>query len=254
MRHVQKVTFLMFLALGFAACQDSGSDDGDDVQAQAAADPATEAASSDRAPFDKEMSKKGCELLSAELVSATFDVPADALEQMKIMGCRYSWGDDATTLEAAISMLQVYDSEAGAADWFATATRNRTAEEMQAEMDKIAGRVDESEQLDTEVKKSTANDLLNMVDSKAVTFEDVAGVGDEARVSNEGTVYVRVDNLTFMVTAYKGPTAPPPDFQGADLQKMAEIGKEHAAQWAIETAPQRKADGIRLAGAIVDAL
>lgn len=255
MRHVQKVTLLMFLALGLAACQDSGSD-GDDVQAAADAETeaATEVASSDRAPFDKEMSKQGCELLSAELVSATFDVPADALRQMKIMGCRYSWGDDATTLEAGVSMIRAYDSEAGAASWFSTATRNRTAEEMQAEMDKIAGRVDESEQLDTELKKSTAKDVLNMVDSKAVTFEDVAGVGDEARVSDEGTVYVRVDNLTFMVSAYKGPTAPPPDFQGADMQQMVEIGKKHAAEWAIETAPQRKADGIRLAGAIVEAL
>lgn len=170
------------------------------------------------------------------------------------MGCRYSWEDDEQTLDAGISMIRAYDREAGAASWFATATRNRTAEEMQAEMDQIAGRLEESEQLDTESKKSTAKSLLNMVDTKAVTFEDVAGVGDEARVSDDGTVYVRVDNLTFMVTAYKDPTAPPPDFQGADLQQMAKIAKENAAQWAIETAPQRKADGIRLAGAIVDSL
>lgn len=121
-------------------------------------------------------------------------------------------------------------------------------------MDQVAGRLDESEQLDTELKKSTSKDLLKMAGSKAITFEDVAGVGDEARVSDDGTVYARVDNLTFMVSAYKGPTAPPLDFQGADLQQMAAIGKEHAAQWAIETAPQRKADGIRLARAIVAAL
>lgn len=248
MRHSPKLIILMFLVLGLAACQDSGSD-GDDAQV------AADSALSDIARFDKEMSKKGCELLSAELVAATFDVPADALRQFKIMGCRYSWeGGDEETLEAGISMLQVYDSEAVAAQWFANATRSRTAEEMKAEMDKVAGRLDESEQLDTDLKKSTAKNLLNMAGSKGVTFEDVASVGEEARISDEGTVYVRVDNLTFMVSAYKGPTAPPPDFQGADLQQMAEIAKENAAQWAIETAPQRKADGIRLAGAIVDAL
>jgi hypothetical protein len=67
-------------------------------------------------------------------------------------------------------------------------------------------------------------------------------------------VYVRVDNLTFMVSAYQGAKAPPPDFQGADPQQMVTIAKENAAQWAIETAPQRRADGVRLAGAIVDAL
>jgi hypothetical protein len=42
--------------------------------------------------------------------------------------------------------------------------------------------------------------------------------------------------------------------QGASLEQMAAIAKENAAQWAIESAPQRKTDGIRLAGAIVDAL
>lgn len=250
MKHSPKVNILLLLVLGLglglAACQDPGSDG--DVQA------AADSALSDSARFDTDMRKKGCELLSAELVAATFDVPADALTQFKIMGCQYSWDGDEETLEASISMLQAHDREAGAASWFATATRNRTAEEMQAEMDQVAGQLDESEQLDTELKKSTANDLLKTVGSKAVTFEDVAGVGDEARVSDDGTVYVRVDNLTFMVSAYKGPAAPPPDFQGADLQQMATIGKEHAAQWAIETAPQRKADGIRLAGAIVAAL
>jgi hypothetical protein len=108
--------------------------------------------------------------------------------------------------------------------------------------------------LDTEPKKSAATSLLKMAGSKAVTFEDVADVGDEARVSDDGTVYVRVDNLTFMISAYKGPTAPPLDLQGVDLQQMAAISKAHASQWATETAPQRKADGIRLAGAIVAAL
>lgn len=237
----------MLLVLGLAACQDSGSDD--DVQAASGS-----AAPSSAARFDREMSKRGCELLSAELVAATFGVPADALKQFKVMGCRYSWENDEQTLEAGLSMLRVSASEAGAAEWFANATRSRSAEEMKAEMDKVAGQLDKSEQLDTDLKKSTAKSLLQAVDAKAVTFEDVADVGDEARVSDEGTVYVRVDNLTFMVSAYKGAKAPPPDFQGADLQQMAAIAKENAAQWAIESAPQRKADSVRLAGAIVEGL
>lgn len=246
MKNSPKLNVLMFLVLGLAACQESGSD-GD---AQAAGEPEQSAS----ARFDRAMSKRGCELLSAELVAATFAVPADALTQFKIMGCRYSWEGDEQTLDAGISMIRAYDREAGAASWFATATRSRTAEEVQAEMDELAGRLDKSEQLDTELKKSTAKGLLDTVDAKAVAFEDVAGVGDEARVSDDGTVYVRVDNLTFMVSAYKGPAAPSPDFQGADIQQMAAIAKENAAQWAIETAPQRKADGVRLARAIVDAL
>ncbi|MGK2927551.1 MAG: hypothetical protein ACSLE2_18210 [Lysobacterales bacterium] len=247
MKHFPKLIVLAGLLLGLAACQDSDND----ADPQAAADPAPSA----DARFDSAMSKKACELLSAELVAATFAVPADALTQSKVMGCRYIMDEgDGQTLEAGLSMLRVYDSEAGAADWFASATRSRTAEEMKAEMDMVAGRLEKSEQLDSELKKSTAKSLLSMVDTKAVNFENVAGVGDEARVSDDGTVYVRVDNLTFMVSAYQGAKAPPPDFQGADLQQMAAIAKENAAQWAIETAPQRRADGARLAGAIVDAL
>jgi hypothetical protein len=246
MKDFLKRITLMLVVLGLAACQDSGSDD--NVQAASGSAPST------AARFDREMSKRGCELLSAELVAATFDVSADALRQFKVMGCRYSWEDDEQTLEAGLSMLQVSASEAGAAEWFATATRSRSAEEMKAEMDKVAGQLDESEQLDTDLKKSTAKSVLQAVDTKAVSFEDVADVGDEARVSDEGTVYVRVDNLTFMVSAYKGAKAPPPDFQGADLKQMAVIAQEHADRWALETASQRKADGIRLAGAIVDKL
>lgn len=246
MKNSSTLIVLAGLLLGLTACQDSGSEG--DLQADS--DPAQSSA----ARFDREVRKKGCELLSAERVAATFAVPADALTQSRIMGCRYGWEGDEQTLDAGISMIRAYDSEAGAAEWFATATRSRTAEEMQAEMDQVAERLEKSEQLDTESKKSTAQSLLNMVDTKAVTFEDVAGVGDEARVSDDGTVYVRVDNLTFMVTAYKGPAAPPPDFQGADLQQMAKIAKENAAQWAIESAPQRRADSVRLAGAIVEGL
>jgi len=200
--------------------------------------------------FDREMSKKGCEILTAELVGATFDVPANALQQMKIMGCRYSWDNDEETLEAGISMLRVYDNEAAAASWFANATRSKTAEEMKADMEKISEQMDKSEQLDTELKKSTAKNMMSMIGTNAINFEDVANIGDEARMNDDGTVYVRVGNLTFMVSAYKGPKAPPPEIQGADLQQMMEIAKEHSAKWAIETAPQRRADGVLLARAI----
>ncbi len=245
MKHYLQLIFLILLVPGFVACNDSGGED-----SQTASQKPRSAA----ALFDSDMSKRGCEILTADLVSATFDVPADALRQMKIMGCRYDWSDDGQTLGSGITMLRAHKSEAGAAEWFANATRNRTAKEMQQEMDEISGRLDESEQLDTDLKKSTAKNLLSMVDSEAVSFEDVEGVGDDARVNDGGTVYVRVGNLTFMVSAYKGPKEPKPDMQGVDLNQMVAIAKESAAKWAIETAPQRKKDGIRLARAIVDNL
>ena len=246
-------SFYLLIAVVFlCSCSDSSESQsdsgGDDVQT-ASDSPLTTAAK-----FDKEMSKAGCELLSPALVSATFDVPAEALRQMKIMGCRYSWESDTETLEGGISMIRVYKSGAAAAQWFAKATKNKTAEEMQAEMEEISRRLEQSEELETNLQKSVAKSMLASVGSKAVNFEDVADVGDEARINEEGTVYVHVGNMTFMVSAYKGAKAPPVELQGVDMKQWGKVAQEHAAQWTIETASQRKRDGTLLAKAIVDEL
>ena len=245
MLNTLQLGFLTFLMLGLAACQDSGNDN---TQASSVA------SLSDAARFDREMREKGCELLTAKLVSATFDVPADALRQMKVAGCRYDWENEEETLEAGISMIRGHKSEKAAAGWFASATKSRTAEEMKAQMEKVSAQMQKSEALDSDLKKSTAKNLLASVGSKAVKFEDVADLGDEARVSEQGTIYVRVDNLTFMVSAYKGDKPPPVDLTGVDLKQMASIAQQNAAQWAAQTAPQRHKDGARLARAIVKKL
>jgi hypothetical protein len=254
MKHILKPVIAVLMALALAACGDTGKD-GDNNSGVDATEQAPAAAPlSDEARFDGDMSRQGCELLTPDMVADTFDVPADELKQMKVMGCRYNRDNDRETLEAAISMIRAHKSEAGAAQWFGNATRSRTAEEMKAEMDKVAERMNQSAALDTDAKKTAAQGVMDAVGSKAVTFEDVPGVGDEARVHDEGTVYVRVDNLTFMVSAYHGPKPPPPDLEGVDLQQMANVAMESAAAWAAETAPQRKSDSARLAGAIVESL
>ena len=244
MTRFHSLIILALLVLGPAACQDAGSGE---------APAGTKASLSDAARFDRDMSKKGCELVSADLVSATFKVPADTLTQRKIMGCRYDWKNNTDTLEATISMIRAHGSEVAAAQWFANATSNRTAEEMAAEMDKISGQLDKQKELDTAVKKSTAKSLLATVGSKAITFEDVAGVGDAARISDEGTLYVRVDNLTFMVSGYQGPIAPKPDLADlrTDLKQIAARVNESNAQWISETLPQRKTEATRLAKGII---
>ena len=242
MKHHLQLFLPILLLSGLMAC---GNSYGDDKQA------ASRPPGSATELFDGEMSKRGCELLTAKIVSATFDIPAAELRQMKIAGCRYDWDKEGQVLESGISMLRVYDDEASAANWFANATRSRTAEEMKQEMEKLAPRLDESKQLDTEQKKAMAKKMLTEFGGKAISFEDVDGVGDEARVSDEGTIYVRVGNLTFMVSAYKGPKAPPADLRGVDLKQMAKIAQEHAQKWTTETYLQRKSDATRLARAIV---
>lgn len=202
------------------------------------------------ARYGGEMSKEGCQLLSAQLVSTTFDVPSDALKQTAIQGCHYKWNNESETLEAGILMIRAHKSDEEAIRWFAGVTANKTADEVRAELDSAAGRLDKQEELDTDLKKSTAKNLLAMVSAKAVNFEDVADIGDEARVNDEGTVHVRVDNLTFMVSAYKGAKAPRPNMQGVEIKQMAAVAQENADRWAIETAPQRRTDSTRLAKAI----
>jgi hypothetical protein len=242
MPHPNQLITITLLILGLAAC---GSSDKNEAGAQPAA------ALSDAARFDKDIRKNACELLTAEIVGATFDIPADKLRQMKIAGCRYDWDDDNEVLETGISMIRAHKSEQSAALWFGNATKSRTAEEMKAEMEKVAKRIEATESLDTKAKKSMAKGMLAAVGSKAVNFEDIVGVGEEARVSQDGTVYVRVDNLTFMVSAYKGIKAPPLDLAGVDIKQMAAVAMKSADQWASETAPQRKKDGAQLAKAIV---
>ncbi len=192
-------------------------------------------------------------LLTTKLVSATFDVPADKLKQMKILGCLYTGGHENEIVEAHISMISVHKSEESAAQWFGNATKSKTAEEMTAEMDKVARQLDAKAELDPNAK-SMAKVIMGSVGGKTVNFEDVAGVGEEARVNDDGDVHVRVDNLTFIVSAYKGAKEPPLDLKGVDLKQMAVVAKESAKQWASETAPQRKKDGTRLAKAIVAGL
>ncbi len=242
MSHSLQRILIALLSLGIAAC---GQSAGNDVQA------APEDSLSAAARFSGEMSNEGCELLSPQLVSTTFDVPVDTLKQTKIQGCHYNWDNSDETLEAGILMIRAHKSDEDAARWFAGVTTSKTAEEVQAELDSAAGQLDKQEELDTDLKKSTAKNLLAMVSAKAVNFADIAGIGDEARVSDEGIVHVRVDNLTFMVSAYKGSKAPRPNMQGVEIKQMAAVAKENADRWAIETAPQRTTDGIRLARAIV---
>jgi hypothetical protein len=244
MSYFLKRTVVLFLSLGVAACGQSDNKDGHVTSESSAS-------SLSAARYSGEMSKEGCEFLTAQLVSSVFNVPADALKKTNIQGCIYNWASGNETLQAGILMIRVHKSDEDAARWFAGITTSKTAEEVQAELDSAAGQLDKQKELDTEIKKSTAKNLLAMVKAKAVNYEDVAGLGDEARVSDEGTVYVRVDNLTFRVTAYKGPEAPPPDMKGVEIKQMAAVAQENTARWATETAPQRREDSTRLARAIV---
>ena len=70
-------------------------------------------------------------------------------------------------------------------------------------------------------------------------------------MNDDGNIYVRIDNLTFSVSAYHGPKKPKPNLPIGNVKAMMEAAKKSAAEWQEKTAPQRKKDSIKLAKAVV---
>lgn len=214
---------------------------------------------SDEARFAKDMRKKGCELLTPKLVAETFGVPEGELQQTKIMGCIYNWTADGETVEANITLLRAHKSEKLAAQWLENATQTLTKEQMAAQMQEVKGKVKEREEVDTKLKKETADTLMNvatdMLPDEGVSYEDVDGVGDQARINTgDGTLSVRVDNLTFNVSAFKGKEMEQPEYTAADMKnikKVTAMAKQAQQTWLKENVDQRRADGIKLAKLIV---
>lgn len=212
-----------------------------------------EAASPNSSRFTKDMTK-ACDLLTAERAGAALNFPAEKFKQTKILGCMYTWKNETEQANAHLSMIYVHNSSAQAAAWFSQSTANRSAAEVQAEMDQLSARLQKSDELDTGAKKSAAKSMLKAVGADAIRFEDVAGVGDEARASDDGSIYVRVGNLTFVAAGYKGAKEPDMDYSGLDVKEMIAAGKQHSKAWTAQTLDQRTQDGVQIATAIVEAL
>ncbi|MBT8495199.1 MAG: hypothetical protein KJO07_19290, partial [Deltaproteobacteria bacterium] len=179
---------------------------------------------SDEARFGKDMRKKGCELLTPKLVADTFGVPEAELKQHKIMGCLYRWDKGDQTLEAQLTMLRAHKSERRAARWFGNATKDLTKEEMAAQMQMVKKRVKKRKEIDTKLKKDTADKMVDVATDMlgdGVSYEDVAGIGDQARINTrDGTLWVRVANLTFTVAGYKGKKMEDPKYSPADMRNI----------------------------------
>lgn len=278
-RAVFLVGALLAAPTAIVACEQAPSSNGGEEKAgEGAAEPAADSAQkvaeqidekvqeevakelSDEARFGKDMNKKGCEILTAELVGETFGVPAAELKQMKMMGCTYTWGKGDDVVEGRISMLRAHKSEKSAAGWFERATQSMTKEELAAQMEKVKAKVKERKEIDTKLKKNTADKLTDiatdMTPDEGIVYEDVAGIGDEARVNvGDGSIWIRIDNLTFNVAAFKGKAQPPPDIKlGGKPDDMIAAAMEASKTYMKETAPQRKEDGITLAKVVVGAI
>jgi hypothetical protein len=234
----------------------SAGEDSKGAAASASAETKTEL--SDAARYDREIQKKGCEILTPALVAKTFDVPEAELKQQTIMGCRYSWSGGGEELTASFGSIRAHASEKVAARWFGNATKGMSQAEIAAAMEKVTERAEAKGDLDTTSKRRAATGIgegiVDMAGEGGFQFEDVAGVGSEARIGkHDGELWVRVENLTFNVAAYKGPPMPQPQV-GTDLKAMAEAMKTANMAWIEQTLPQRQAQAAELAKAIIAAL
>ncbi len=213
--------------------------------------------------FDKELRKRACEILSPQLVASTFDVPEAELKQHKIAGCIYSWSGGDQIVEARFTTIIVHKTTEHAKTWFQNATKGMSTQEAQAQIDQISKQVttkmEEKNQIDPKTTKQvtdlTGGMLAGMGGEEGFQFEDIAGVGDEARFSlSDGVIYVRKGNAGFVVGAYKGAQKPPLDMKGVSIKEMPKKAMAEEKAWVKKTLDARKRDAKKLALGVVAAL
>lgn len=209
-------------------------------------------------PGNKEFAKRACDWLTAEAVSGAFGVPAGEIKQMKIAGCIYNWKQGGQIVEANLLLPMVHDSVDRARLWFANATANKTREQLHQEVDMVEEELREHESLDTDIRKKAAGSLMDAARAGTlgdVRYEDVPGVGDEARISSDdGTMRVRMGNVTFSLSAYKGAEPPPVEFTQRNLKVMQEEAIAAQNRWIQDTLAARQDAAKKLAPDVIAAI
>ena len=251
---LKRTTIIALVALLPLACNSSsdkskGSDSGMEETPKNLAEA--------QAKFQGDLDKKPCEILTPELVESTFSVPKAELKQMKIMGCIYSWKNEDEELQATLTLMRAHKSADVAAQWFANATKGMSAEEAKAVVKEATEKAKKDPKVDTKIEKKAA-DMVGaaaVANTTAVRFEEVDGVGDQARVTaRDGTLWVRTGNLTFNVSAYKGPKMPGIKFKKMDPKSIMAQSKKANADWMAKTLDQRKTQATELAQVVLGAL
>lgn len=193
-----------------------------------------------------------CTLLTPEIVAAVFDVPVSGLERAHSMSskCAYSWEGGERTLQASLDVSGVYEDAESAARRFRSATRGMSSEALDDAMQDVAAKA--REELHGAGAKRAADAVAGTPGSAdGIVFEDVRGVGDEARMAQTvgaGDLHVRAGNLNFVVAAYSGPAMPSPD----SFDPGAIMAASNA--WRTQTLPERERAATELARAVVASL
>lgn len=202
----------------------------------------------------KSLGDKPCDLVTKETVAATFDIPADEIEQSKLSSmCEYRWEDDQREVFVTAYIDQIHDDARSAASQFDGATRSLTGAQVDSAFEHIAEQAKKSKDaLDTPGKQRTADAILGGGKSsgaRGIQFEDVDGIPDQARFNlSTGALHMRHGNLVFNLNAYAGEKMPMPSpFSAAALVEASKV-------WLVQTLPQRRQDAMLLAKAALKQL
>ena len=242
-------------ALLLAACG-GNADSAASLQSPPASRAASDKPVGDSVRVDAAIEKKPCELLSAEMVARLFEVPVADLERESSMSsaCAYSWENDDETerLDVTVKVSDVGKDAERTASNFRSVTRGMSGADVDRAMAGVKEKAASEGKLDTAGKRKAADAIAGSASGSAgIQFEDVAGVGDEARFAltvGAGELHVRAGNLYFTASAYSGPGMQMPEtLTGASI-----IAADR--QWRQDTMPQRKEAAITLAQAVVQSL
>lgn len=242
-------------ALLLAACGGNGGS-ATSARSSSATQAAPDSPAADSVHVDAAIEKNPCELAPAEMVAGLFGVPAADLQRESSMSsaCVYSWENDDGTerLDAKVKVADVGEDAERAASNFRSVTRGMSGADVDQAMAGIKEQVASEGGLDSAGKRKAADVVADGAGgSGGIRFEDVDGVGDEARLAltvGAGELHVRVGNLYFIGSAYRGPGMQMPDkVTGASIMAADK-------QWRRDTMPQRKDAAIKLARAVVQSL
>ncbi|MDN5782667.1 MAG: hypothetical protein L0H23_11740 [Luteimonas sp.] len=209
----------------------------------------------DSVHVDAALEKNPCELAPADMVARLFEVPVAELELEPSMrsACVYSWenADETERLDVRVDVSDVGKNAERAASNFRSVTRGMSGADVDRAMAGVKEKIASDAALDAARKKAAGALLGGTSGSAGIQFEDVEGVGDEARFAltvGAGDLHVRNGNLYFTASAYSGP--------GMKMPEKLTGGSIMAAdkQWRRDTMPQRKEAAIKLAQAVVQSL
>jgi len=262
MKFAPNAFLMLALCTGLIACdtEKKSATDAEPASPQGDGNKASDVASDvGKALFDKSLSKKACEILTAAKVAEAFNVPESELKQLKMMGCIYTWEKGDQELHARLSISSIAKTEGRAVTWFKNATKGMSQAETKAAMASIKTKAKKDAKVDSKAKKKIVDKMgdaaIGINSNGGIQFRDIAGLGDEARLQlGDGAVWVRVDNMMFIVTGYKGKQPPPPSLKGADLKNIAKVAMAATKKWTQDTMVERERDAITVAKLVLKGL